>query len=204
MVLEAIKSWVGNLVRAKNKPVEKAEPEIQEAQAVRVEPAQLEPIQTQVVQAEPVPEQSAESLNLVEPETPIFTVSGNADCPNAIIFVTFAVSADENGRFAFRVPNGTYALRPASLVPGKSFSPEVASVRVNEADAEVNFVDPSSVVDSRNYGNFPNHHRTVQGTQIYDVPSVDSRTGGAPVDSRTGGAPQDCRVVPNVPQNSRA
>lgn len=33
----------------------------------------------------------------------------------------------------------------------------------------------SSVTDSRTYGNFPNHTRLVQGTSLYDVPSVDSR-----------------------------
>jgi len=34
---------------------------------------------------------------------------------------------------------------------------------------------PSSVIDSRNYGNFPNKPRTVQGTAIYDINSPDSR-----------------------------
>lgn len=33
----------------------------------------------------------------------------------------------------------------------------------------------SSVIDSRNYGTFPNHPRTVQGTAIYDIASPDSR-----------------------------
>jgi len=34
----------------------------------------------------------------------------------------------------------------------------------------------SSVIDSRNYGNFPDEPRTVQGTAIYDIGSPDSRT----------------------------
>jgi hypothetical protein len=72
-----------------------------------------------------------------------------------------------------------------------------------------------SVQDSRNFGNFPNLSRNVQGTLHYDVPSVfslrwwfdtlfnrtqpqpvDSRTQGAPVDSRNGTAPQNSRTFP--------
>jgi hypothetical protein len=59
-----------------------------------------------------------------------------------------------------------------------------------------------SQIDSRHYGNFPNHTRSVQGTNIYDVPSVDSRAAGAPVDSRTSN-PVDSRMSLNIPQNSR-
>lgn len=58
----------------------------------------------------------------------------------------------------------------------------------------------SSVVDSRNYGNFPNASRTVNGTLIYDVPSV--RSIPAPVDSRTVTS-VDSRIAGHVPQNSR-
>lgn len=61
----------------------------------------------------------------------------------------------------------------------------------------------SSVTDSRNYGNFPNHSLNVQGTLTYTVPALESRTAGAPVDSRKSGAPVDSRVSPNIPQNSR-
>ena len=61
----------------------------------------------------------------------------------------------------------------------------------------------TSVTDSRNYGNFPNNSRNVQGTLIYDVVKVDSRTAGAPADSRAAGAPVDSRVSPNIPLNSR-
>ena len=60
----------------------------------------------------------------------------------------------------------------------------------------------SSVTDSRHYGNFPNTTRTVNGTLIYDVPSADSRKGGAPQDSRTS-VPVDSRTAPSKPQNSR-
>lgn len=59
-----------------------------------------------------------------------------------------------------------------------------------------------SVTDSRNYGTFPNSSVNVQGTLTYTVPSVDSRTAGAPVDSRAV-KPTDCRVTPNIPLNSR-
>jgi hypothetical protein len=60
----------------------------------------------------------------------------------------------------------------------------------------------SSVADSRHYGNFPNLPRVVQGTSIYDVPSVDSRTQGAPADARTA-VPVDNRTAGAKPQNSR-
>lgn len=60
----------------------------------------------------------------------------------------------------------------------------------------------SSVQDSRNFGHFPNHTITVQGTVTYTVPAVECRTQGAPVDSRTG-VPIDSRHSPNIPQNSR-
>ena len=43
----------------------------------------------------------------------------------------------------------------------------------------------SSVVDSRNYGVFPNRPRTVQATSIYDVPA--SPSYAASVDSRVIG-----------------
>lgn len=33
----------------------------------------------------------------------------------------------------------------------------------------------SNVIDSRNFGKFPNHPRTVQGTAIYDIVAADSR-----------------------------
>lgn len=57
-----------------------------------------------------------------------------------------------------------------------------------------------SVPDCRNYGNFPNDSVNVNGTLTYTVPSVDSRTAGAPVDSRAAGAPVACGTYP---QNSR-
>jgi hypothetical protein len=78
-----------------------------------------------------------------------------------------------------------------------------------------NFIGPSfySVPDNRNYGNFPNLSRNVQGTLTYDVPRVFSlkwwfdtlfnRTQPQPVDSRAAGAPVDSRNSGNVPQNSR-
>jgi hypothetical protein len=58
---------------------------------------------------------------------------------------------------------------------------------------------PYSVPDCRNYGNFPNNTRNVNGTFIYDVqtssnsavPGTDSRKAGAPVTSSS------------LPQNSR-
>lgn len=67
-----------------------------------------------------------------------------------------------------------------------------------------------SIPDSRNYGNFPNDSREVQGTLTYDVPSVFSlrywfntlfnRTEPLPLDSRTA-VPTDSRT--SSPQNSR-
>lgn len=58
----------------------------------------------------------------------------------------------------------------------------------------------SSVTDSRTFGKFPNTSRNVNGTLIYDVPSV--RSIPAPVDSRTV-IPVDSRVQSIIPQNSR-
>lgn len=70
-----------------------------------------------------------------------------------------------------------------------------------------------SVPDSRNYANFPNDSRDIQGTQIYDVPSVFSlrywfdalfnRTQPLPLDSRVAGETTDSRVAGIIPQNSR-
>lgn len=70
-----------------------------------------------------------------------------------------------------------------------------------------------SVPDSRDYGNFPNDSRDVQGTLTYDVASIDSRAEGPPESclrywfdtsfNRTLPLPQDSRVAPNIPENSR-
>jgi len=71
-----------------------------------------------------------------------------------------------------------------------------------------------SIPDDRNYGNFPNDSRDVQGTLTYDVPSIFcffywfdtlfDRTEPQPVDSRVAGAPEDSRVADIIPVNSRA
>lgn len=64
-----------------------------------------------------------------------------------------------------------------------------------------NVVPSSSLIDSRNYGNFPNEAVVEGGTAVYTF-QTESRTAGAPLDCRTAGAPRDSRV--NPPQNSRS
>ncbi len=56
-----------------------------------------------------------------------------------------------------------------------------------------------SVPDCRNYGNFPNVSRSVNGTLIYDVQTSDNASVPGK-DSRTAGAPVACGTYP---QNSR-
>jgi hypothetical protein len=58
-----------------------------------------------------------------------------------------------------------------------------------------------SVPDDRKFSIFPNLPSLTQGTNLYVIPSVDSRKAGAPQDCRRAGAPVDCRV--SAPQNCR-
>jgi hypothetical protein len=94
------------------------------------------------------------------------------------VFLTGAVTkltiSDEKGFYIFEnLSDGTYTVLPYKS--GEIFRPSTQTVTIAGADLTVNFIDPSSVVDSRNYGNFPNHPRTVQGTLIYDIVATDSR-----------------------------
>lgn len=131
-------------------------------------------------------------------------VSGFADCANANIALLGPVLrntvSDTFGNFRFEnLPDGTYTVQPSH--PGKTFTPEVLTVVIAGADlAGVNFIDPSSPQDCRNFANFPNNSRTVQGALIYDVQKLESRSQGAPIDSRVS-KPVDSRVT--VPTNSR-
>jgi hypothetical protein len=149
------------------------------------------------------------------------TISGNAGVAGATVSWTGtssgSTSADGSGNYTTpALPNGSYTLAPS--LTGYSFSPASQNETISGSNITgVNFTASSyySVPDTRNYGNFPNSTRDVQGTLIYDVPSVfslkywfdqmfnrtqptplDSRTAGAPVDSRNGDTPQNSRTQP--------
>lgn len=145
-------------------------------------------------------------------ESTSYVISGFADCPNAEIHLTGyfgskvaeVTKADSKGFYSFsNIPNGAYVVTPFAPKPGKTFLPEFRAVVVAGADVlGVDFIDPTSVVDSRVVtATTPNSSRNIQGTLHYDVPKADSRAVGAPSDCRAGGAPQDSRV--SAPQNSR-
>ena len=171
-------------------------------------PAELDAVSLSVPIAETAPVQPAEPAQMES----VFAVSGFADCPSAEIHLTGyfgskvaqVTKADSKGFYSFSgIPQGGYIVRPSAPEPGKTFLPEFRAVVVVDADLiGIDFIDPSSVVDSRNFGNFPNLSTNVQGTLTYTKPKVDSRAAGAPVDSRAAGAPVDSRV--SSPQNSRA
>jgi hypothetical protein len=143
--------------------------------------------------------------------TNAFSISGNAGVAGATVSysgtASGSVTADGSGDYSIPdLADGPYTITPS--LTGYTFSPTSANETV--ADADITGVDftatpiaPTvySVIDSRDYGNFPNHAVDVQGTQTYTVPAVDSRAAGAPVDSRAAGAPVDSRK--KAPQNSR-
>jgi hypothetical protein len=110
-------------------------------------------------------------------EQPAFSISGNAGCAHASVFLTGGpqtklTASDEKGFFAFEnLLDGTYTVFPYKS--GETFRPTSQIVVVAGADViGVDFIDPSSVVDSRVV---PNHGRTVQGTIFYDIVPTDSR-----------------------------
>jgi hypothetical protein len=147
-----------------------------------------------------------------DPELTGHAISGNAGIASANVLlaglVSKAVVADAEGFYSFSgFPDGAYVVRPSIPTPGKTFSPEIQVVVVAGADVfGVDFIDPSSPVDSRaTTATTPNSSRNVQGSLIYDVQKVESRAAGAPADCRVApNIPVDSRVSPNIPQNSRA
>lgn len=139
-----------------------------------------------------------------EAEHKLYSISGNAGTANATIFLSgdsIRVGvADSSGNFTFtNLPPGTYVIIPEK--PGSLFHPKLCIVKIVDVDAiGIDFEDPSSVVDSRNYGNFPNTSISVNGTLTYTVQQFESRAAGAPVDSRVS-KPVACGTYP---QNSRS
>jgi hypothetical protein len=136
-------------------------------------------------------------------------ISGNAGIASANVLlaglVSKAVVADAEGFYSFSgLLDGAYVVRPSIPTPGKTFSPEIQVVVVAGADVlGVDFIDPSSPVDSRAITAItPNSSRNVQGSLIYDVQKAESRAA-APIDSRVS-KPVDSRASGNAPQNSRA
>jgi hypothetical protein len=133
-------------------------------------------------------------------------ISGNAGQANAIINLTGAANAsttaDGSGNYSFSgLATGSYIVTPS--LNGFNFAPAIATAIISGSDVTgVNFAATavSSVLDDRNYGQFPNNDRIVQGTEIFDVPAHESHTD--PTDSRAT-KPIDSRVASIIPQNSR-
>jgi hypothetical protein len=133
------------------------------------------------------------------------SLSGNCGAAAAVVFLAGdsigATVADSKGNFTFAdLPAGTYAVIPKK--PGSIFHPKLRLVNIVDTSAAgIDFLDPVSFQDCRNYGNFPNNSTNINGTLTYTVQQFESRKAGAPVDSRTAGAPVACGTYP---QNSRA
>lgn len=140
------------------------------------------------------PAGSGELLVMVgAPPNALFTWTASTDISSLIVTNPQQVQMGYN----LSAPTGTTT--PAMTVTGTATFPTglAATFRVASSNAY-------SVPDSRAITAItPNSSRAVQGTLIYDVPKVDSRTAGAPVDSRTAGAPTDSRATGLAPQNSR-
>lgn len=139
---------------------------------------------------------------------------------------TFAVNiGDTIGVSAIGSTITAYVNRVAVLsgidtqwISGTSFIEMVDATSVNNtkiasfACGRASLSNAYSVPDARNFGTFPNSFRTVQGTQIFDVPSSYSLrcwfdtafnpTQPLPIDSRVAGV-TDSRVASIIPQNSR-
>jgi hypothetical protein len=148
---------------------------------------------------------------------PTHSISGNAGVAGATVSWSGTASgstvADGSGNYS--IPNladGPYTITPS--LAGYTFSPTSSNQTLAGANITgVNFTAGLaywSQPDARNYGTFPNSSRTVNGTKIFDVPSIFSlRYWFDLLFSRTEPTPLDSRVnVPiasgSYPQNSRA
>jgi len=144
----------------------------------------------------------------VAPEVPLdagLCIRGFADCNFATILLvaedggTTTKTADCDGLFVFEgVQPGTFRVIPS--YSGAKFLPSFRLVQVTDRSVWCGFVDPSvfSVLDSRDYFNFPNGSVDVQGTETFTVQT--SCNSHLPTDCRVR-KPVDCRV--NAPQNCR-
>jgi len=115
---------------------------------------------------------------------------------------TATVTADKWGNYIFTgLSAGSYTVTPSAR--GFTFNPVSLNVTLVATNVNgINFVASSgstatSVPDSRISPNTP---IDTQDTQIYVIPSVDSRLGAPPQDSRTS-VPQDSRTSQS--KNSR-
>lgn len=154
--------------------------------------------------------------------TATFNISGVVGVGGATVTYTGtasgSVTADASGSYMIsNLGVGSYTIIPS--LAGYTFVPTSNNEIITSSDISgVNFtasLTPTvySVIDSRNYGNFPNDSRDVQGTLTFDVPSVDSRAAGEPESclrywfdisfNRTQPLPVDSRIAPNIPENSR-
>lgn len=134
-------------------------------------------------------------------------IAGNAGAAFATVSwsgtASGSTTADGNGNYSILgLGAGSYTVTPS--LSGFVFTPTNQVVVLTASGVVgINFTSvsgaASSVVDSRNYGNFPNKPVNIEGTQTYVVTSADSRVN-VPVDSRVS-KPVDSRV--NEPVNSR-
>jgi hypothetical protein len=135
-----------------------------------------------------------------------FQIQGCAGVAGASVALTgtstATVTADNWGNYLFtNVSAGSYTVTPT--LSGYTFNPASHSVTITASNVNgINFVASSgstatSVMDSRLNPNTPVDN---QNTQLYVIPSVDSRLAGPPVDDRIN-VPQDSRV--SKPTNSR-
>jgi hypothetical protein len=120
-----------------------------------------------------------------------FQIQGCAGVAGASVALTgtstTTVAADKWGNYLFtNLGAGSYTVTPSS--PGFTFAPTSQSVTLVAANKNgVNFVASSgstatSAIDSRLTPNTPVDN---QNTQLYVIPSVDSRLVGPPQDSRS-------------------
>jgi hypothetical protein len=153
-----------------------------------------------------------------------YSISGNAGVASALIsyagIASGNVTADGSGNYTIsNLSNGSYTITPN--LAGYTFSPTSRAETVSGSNITgVNFTATAtgsawSPVDSRTSPYGPNNFRVVQGSDIYDVPSVyslkwwfdtafnrtqplpeDSRKAGAPTDSRNGDTPENSRTNP--------
>jgi hypothetical protein len=148
---------------------------------------------------------------------PTHSISGNAGVAGATVSWSGTASGSTvaDGSANYTIPSladGPYTITPS--LAGYAFSPLSSNQTLAGANITgVNFTANQaywSQPDARNYGNFPNSSRTVNGTKTYDVPSIFSlRYWFDLLFSRTEPTPLDSRAnVPiasgSYPQNSRS
>jgi hypothetical protein len=134
------------------------------------------------------------------------SIGGNVGIAGATVSDgTNTTTSDAGGNFVIAPETGTVTIAPS--LAGYTFSPTSANETVSGANITgVNFTaTPTttvySVSDCRVIKPNSATSRSVNGTLIYDV-QTSSNSAIPPTDSRVS-TPQDCRLIANIPQNSR-